>query len=243
MKTTRKFFLASLLTGFIVACGGNTDSSVKSGGTTDGAVSDSIEAALALIGRERIESHLRFLADDARMGRMTGSPEYDESAAYVVEHFEDIGLEPAGDDGWYQQVPMLARRIDTESATVVYHQDGGELSLKWKEDFVMGGDAVRAETSIQADVVFAGFGIHAPDLGYSDYDDIDVKGKVIAIFGGAPSTFPHNERAFYSSRLTKAEEAVARGAVGVIGLRSRLDQGRYSWQRLSANAGVRAGMS
>ena len=82
---------------------------------------------MALIRREHIESHLRFLADDARMGRMTGSPEYDESAAYVVEHFEDIGLEPAGDDGWYQQVPMLARRIDTESATVVYHQDGGEL--------------------------------------------------------------------------------------------------------------------
>lgn len=243
LETTRTLLLANFLMCFVVACGGNPGSAVESGETTNAAASDSLEAALALVGRERIESHLRFLADDARMGRMTGSPEYDESAVYVVGQFEEIGLEPAGDDGWYQQVPMLARRIDTVSATVVYHQDGGETTLKWKDDFVMGGDAVRAETNIQAEVVFAGFGIHAPDLGYSDYDDIDVMGKVVALFGGAPSTFPHNERAFYSSRLTKTEEAVARGAVGMIGLRSRLDQGRYSWKRLSANAGVRPGMS
>ncbi|NOX70289.1 MAG: M28 family peptidase [Gammaproteobacteria bacterium] len=243
MKTTRNRLLAVLSAIVVTACGGNIDSAAESGETVADAANGSMETALALIGRERIESHLRFLADDARAGRMTGSAEYDESARYVVDRFEDIGLEPAGEDGWFQQVPMLARRIDTQSATVVYHQDDGESSLKWKEDFVMGGDPVRPETSVQGEVVFAGFGIHAPELGYSDYDGIDVKGKIIAIFGGAPSTFPHNERAFYSSRLAKAEEAVARGAIGVIGLRSRLDQERYSWKRLSANAGVRAGMS
>ena len=126
---------------------------------------------------------------------------------------------------------------------MVYHQDTGDAGLEWQEDFVMGGDTVRPETEIRAEVVFVGFGIHAPDLGYSDYDDVDVRGKVVALFGGAPDTFPHNERAFYSSRLTKAEEAVARGAVGTIQLRSRVDQRRYSWKRISENAGVRPGMS
>jgi len=200
-------------------------------------------AALDAITREGIETHLRYLADDERMGRMTGTPGYDEAAAYVAEQFRTIGLEPAGDDGWYQQVPMLARRIDTDSATVVYHQDGGDNRLRWKDDFVMGGDAARAETEVKAEVVFAGFGIHAPDLGYSDYDGVDVDGKVLAIFGGAPATFPHNERAYYSSGLTKAEEAVRRGAVGLIVLRSRVDQKRYSWKRISENAGLRPGMS
>ena len=203
----------------------------------------SLEQGLALIDRDGIEAHLMYLADDALMGRMTGTPEYDEAAGYVAGHFEEIGLESGGDDGWYQQVPMLARRIDVDSARFIFHQDDIEKAQRWKEDFVMGGDAVRAETSITAEVVFVGFGIHAPDMNYSDYDGIDVEGKIIAAFGGAPDSFPHNERAFYSSRLTKTEEAVARGAVGSIGLRSRTDQRRYTWKRISENAGIRPGMS
>jgi len=203
----------------------------------------SLEQGLSLIERDGIEAHLKYLADDARMGRMTGTPEYDEVAAYVAGHFEEIGLEPGGDDGWYQQVPMLARRIDVDSAKFVFHQDGVEKAQRWKEDFVMGGDIARPETNITAEVVFVGFGIHAPDMNYSDYEGIDVEGKIVAAFGGAPDSFPHNERAFYSSRLTKAEEAVRRGAIGYIGLRSRTDQRRVSWKRISENAGIRPGMS
>ncbi len=202
-----------------------------------------LEQGLALINRDGIEAHLRYLADDALMGRMTGTPEYDEAADYVAGQFEDIGLEPGGDDGWYQQVPMLARRIDVDSATFVFHQDEVEKAQRWKEDFVMGGDTARPETNITAEVVFVGFGIHAPDMNYSDYDGIDVVGKIVAAFGGAPDSFPHNERAFYSSGLTKAEEAVARGAIGIVRLRSRTDQRRYTWKRISENAGMRPGMS
>lgn len=231
------------LTFCLGGCDGGNDSGVEKSGLADEGKVVELDRALNIISRGGLEAHVQYLADDARMGRMTGSPEYDESAAYVVRHFEAIGLEAAGEDGWYQHVPMMARRIDTAAASLVYHQDDGENSLKWKEDFVMGGDAVRPETEIQAEVVFVGFGIHAEDLGYSDYENIDVKGKVVAYFGGSPATFPHNERAFYSSRLTKAHEAVKRGAVGVLGLRSRIDQGRYSWKRISENAGVRAGMS
>jgi hypothetical protein len=206
-------------------------------------VLSALEQGLSLIDRNGIEAHLQFLADDARMGRMTGTPGYDEAAAYVAQQFADIGLEPGGDDGWYQQVPMMARRIDVDSTKFVFHQDDVEKVQRWKEDFVMRGDAVRAETNITAEVVFVGFGIHAPEMNYSDYEGIDVAGRIVALFGGAPDTFPHNERAYYSSRLTKAEEAVARGAIGLVNLRSRTDQRRYTWKRLSENAGVRPGMS
>jgi hypothetical protein len=210
---------------------------------TEAEALSALDQGLSHIDRNGIEQHLRFLADDVRMGRMTGSPEYDESAAYVVEHFAQIGLQPGGDDGWYQEVPMLARRIDPESAKVVFHQDGEEKSQNWKDDFVMGGDTVRDETTITAEVVFVGFGIHAPDLNYSDYDGIDVEGKIIAAFSGAPDSFPHNERAYYSSGLTKSREAVNRGAVGSLSLRSRSTQKRRPWKRVSENAGVRPGMS
>lgn len=203
-----------------------------------------LDQGLELINRARIEGHLRFLSDDDMQGRMTGSAEYDQAAAYVARHFEEFGLKAGGeDDSWFQAVPMLARRIEAESASVIFHQDGVEKAQRWKDDFVMGGDVVRPETNVSAEVVFVGFGIHAPDMNHSDYDGIDVKGKIVAMFGGAPDTFAHNERAFYSSGLTKAQEAVARGAIGVVGLRSRVDQKRYTWKRISENAGVRPGMS
>jgi hypothetical protein len=199
--------------------------------------------SLALISRENLQAHLSYLADDARKGRMTGTVGYDDSAAYVVREFESLGLEPGGDEGWYQNVPMIGNRLDIEGAAVTLHQDSGDSSLKWKEDFVMNGDDVRDQTSITAEVVYAGFGVHAPDMGYSDYDGLDVRGKIVAMFGGAPANFPHNERAFYSSARTKAEEMVNRGAVGRIGLRSRVDQKRVPWERLTLNAGILQGMS
>ena len=245
--TKTKNFLALIVASLaLTACGKSeevttgTDQQASADSTTGGA----LDQGLAEIGRDRLESHVVFLADDARQGRMTGTPEYDESAAYVASQFEEIGLEAGGEDGsWFQAVPMLSRRIDVDSAALVFHQDGEQKAQRWKEDFVMGGDVVRSETEVTAEVVFVGFGIHAPDMNYSDYDGVDVEGKIIAVFGGAPDTFPHNERAFYSSGLTKAEEAVRRGAIGTIGLRSRTDQQRYSWKRVSENAGIRPGMS
>ncbi|HLU06001.1 MAG TPA: M28 family peptidase [Woeseiaceae bacterium] len=204
---------------------------------------DHFSSSLAVITRENLQEHLNFLADDARAGRMTGTRGYDEAAAYVAQQFEALGLTAGGDEGWYQNVPMLGRRLDIESAAVTLHRDSGDSELQWKEDFVMGGDEMRPETSVTAEVVFAGYGVHAPEMGYSDYEDIDVRGKIVAVFGGAPQNFPHNERAFYSSGRTKAEEMVKRGAVGRIGLRSRVDQKRVPWERLTLNAGILQGMS
>jgi hypothetical protein len=203
----------------------------------------SIDAALATVRRDTLEAHLDYLAADARQGRMSGTTGYYQAAAYVARQFEVLGLQPAGEDGWFQNVPLIANRIDVDRASVTVHKDSGDQLLRWKDDYVMAGDTVRDETTVTADVVFVGFGVHAPDMNYSDYDGVNVKGKIVALFGGAPAGFPHNERAYYSSGRTKAEEMVRRGAVGYIGLRSRVDQRRYPWERLTLNAGVQPGMS
>jgi hypothetical protein len=230
-----------LLASGLAACG----ESAEDAGSTAEVRSDAagFEAALATVTVDKLTSHLDYLADDAREGRMTGTAAYNAAADYVAEQFSALGLEPAGEDGWFQNVPLTANRIDVERAAVTFHKDDGDAGLRWKDDFVMSGDALRDSTTVTADVVFVGFGVHAPEMDYSDYDGIDVKGKIVALFGGAPATFPHNERAFYSSGRTKAEEMVRRGAVGYIGLRSRVDQKRYPWERLTLNAGVQPGMS
>ena len=177
--------------------------------------------AIDTISQEALASHLAYLADDAREGRMAGGRGYDEAAQYVADRFAEMGLTPGGDDGWYQQVPLISYRIDEESTTLIAHRDGEDTELQYKEHYVMGGDMVREEASVRAEVVYVGFGVHAPEVGYSDYDGVDVEGKIIALFGNAPATLPSEERAFYSSGRTKAEEAVRRGAIGMIGLRSR----------------------
>ena len=178
----------------VAGCGNPADE--PSSQATLPPAANAIDGGLAAINRENLQAHLNFLADDARKGRMSGEPGYDQAAEYVAAQFEALGLEPGGRDGWFQPVPLLTRRIDIESAAVTVHGDLGDGNLEWKKDFVMGGDPVRDETSVRAEVVYAGFGVHAPELGYSDYDDIDVNGKIVAIFGGAPATFPHNQRAF-----------------------------------------------
>ncbi|MGH8193805.1 MAG: M28 family metallopeptidase [Woeseiaceae bacterium] len=232
-----------VLSSLIAACSPSSDSDPDGEPAARTPKEEPLSDALAVISRDNLEQHLQFLASDERKGRMTGTPEYDESASYVAQQFETLGLEPGGSDGWYQSVPLIANRIDVESATVTVHEDQGEANLKWKEDFIMGGDEVRDETRVRGEVVFVGYGVHAPDMGYSDYEGIDVNGKIVAMFGGAPPAFPHNQRAFYSSSRTKADEMVRRGAIGAVALRSRIDQKRVPWDRLSLNAGVRPGMS
>jgi hypothetical protein len=199
--------------------------------------------AIDTITQAALADHLAYLADDAREGRMAGQPGYDEAAQYVADRFAEMGLTPGGDDGWYQQVPLISYRIDEESTTLIAHRDGEDTELQYKEHFVMGGDKVREETTVRAEVVYVGFGVHAPEVGYSDYDGIDVDGKIVAMFGDAPATLPSEERAYYSSGRTKAEEAVRRGAIGMIGLRSRRFDEYVPWERIKAQAGVRPGMA
>lgn len=200
-------------------------------------------AAIDTISQQALENHLAYLADDAREGRMAGQKGHLEAAQYVADRFAEMGLEPGGDDGWFQQVPLISYRIDEESTTLIAHRDGEDTALQYKENYTMSGDAVREDTLLRAEVVYVGFGVHAPELGYSDYEGVDVEGKIIVAFGNAPASFPHNERAYYSSGRTKSNEAVARGAVGFLGLRDKRSEEYYPWERVKAQAGTRPGMA
>ncbi|MCH9694831.1 MAG: M28 family peptidase [Gammaproteobacteria bacterium] len=199
------------------------------------------ESALDLITARAIEGHVSVLADDALTGREAGTEGYDKSAEYVAEQFAAMGLLAGGSDAWYQPVTLTEYRLDTDSATMVLHRDGKDTALAYRDDFGMGADAVRDSTSVRAEVVYVGYGVHAPELGYSDYDVVDVRGKVVAGFSGAPSSIEGSERAYYASSRTKRAEAVARGAVGLISLRSRKAEQRRPWDEAKKRFGRRSG--
>jgi hypothetical protein len=206
-------------------------------------VDSSLADALDTITEEKLSAHLTYLADDSLEGREAGQPGYDLAAKYVAERYAAMGLEPGGSDGWYQQVPLATYLLDPDSPTMIVHRDGIDTALDYKEQFAMSGDQVRSEDFVRAEVVYVGFGVHAPDLGYSDYDGIDVEGKIVALFGNAPSTLPGDSRAHYSSRRVKAQEAVSRGAIGSIALRSKRSVESYPWARVKQTAGKKPGMA
>lgn len=201
---------------------------------------DESRLALDLITEERLRKHVEYLADDARFGRRAGEPGYDEAARYVVEQFEEIGVSPGGVDNWFQPVLLRSYKPVDDGVRITIHRDGEATNLRYRDDFAMSPDILRESGSIRAAVVYVGFGVHAPDFSYSDYDGIDVSGKIVAFFRGAPDAIPGDARAHYISNRNKSKEAASRGAIGIIRLRNRKDEARRSWSERKNSIGKTA---
>lgn len=190
-------------------------------------------AMLATIRAEPIRAHMRFLADDRLEGRGTGTRGYDIAAAYVASQFEAIGLEPAGNARtWLQPVPFRRSDVIQRQCALAMGDPRRERPLRYGVDYVMGNDYVRERSDVTAPLAFVGFGVSAPELGYDDYAQIDVQGKVVVLLSGAPPTFPHDQRAFYSKGSVKEENAVRYGAIGIVSVRTPVDERRSTWERL-----------
>ncbi len=178
---------------------------------------DKADELMAAIRGEAIRADMRFLADDLLEGRGTGTRGYEIAAKYVAAQFEAIGLQPAGDGGTYfQNVPFKSSRPDGQKTSLALINGGKEDKLEFKKDFITRGDPGRAESSVEADVVFVGDGVTAEEQGYDDYQGVDVKGKVAAFLYGAPPSFETSLRAHYSSLEVKEANAAANGAGGMM---------------------------
>jgi len=192
------------------------------------AAGDGIDAALQSIRPEAIRAGMRFLSDDLLEGRGTGSRGYDIAAKYMATQFEGMGLAGAGENGTYfQSVPLRSARPDEAKTTVTLVRGGKKEVMAFRRDFITFGDPGREDTSVDARVVYVGAGVTAPEQGYDDYKGIDVKGKIVAVIFEAPPAFESSVRAHYSSFTVKAENAVAHGAVGLIGLDDPVLEGMY----------------
>ncbi|MGH9858771.1 MAG: peptidase M28, partial [Candidatus Acidiferrales bacterium] len=192
------------------------------------------DVALAVITPEAIRAHMRFLADDLLEGRGTGTRGYALAAHYVASQFEQMGLEPAGAKGtYYQPVPLRRIALDTEQSWLELVRDGQAERLVLGRDFAAPGHEAHTDTQAEAPVVFVGFGVTAPELGHDDYAGIDVRGKIVAMFSNAPAKFASSERAHFSSRDLKAQNAARRGAVGVLVLWTDKEEKQFPWAQLT----------
>ena len=199
--------------------------------TVAGVGADKADDAMATIRPEAIRADMRFLSDDLLEGRGTGSRGHEIAAKYMAAQFEQMGLQPWGDAGTYfQNVPFRAARPDAEKTTLTLVRGGKEEKLEFRKDFIATGDPARAETSVEAQVVFVGDGTTAPEQGYDDYKGVDVKGKIVAMLFEAPS-FETSLKAHYSSGEVKAANAASHGAVGMILLNDPMFEKLYSYDQ------------
>jgi hypothetical protein len=181
-----------------------------------------------------IRAHMEFLSHDLLEGRRPGTRGFEIAARYVAAELLKMGIEPAGDGGTYfQSVPLVESRLVEEHAAISW----GDVRLTFGEDFLMGGDPVRPESSVTAPVVFAGYGVVAPELEYDDYQGVSVEGKIVAILSNAPPSFPSEERAHFASNRLKAANAARRGAVGLLLIQTLEDRSRAPWERIRKAAG------
>lgn len=192
-----------------------------------------------------LRAHASFLADDRLEGRETGSAGYEIAALYAATRFEQYGLAPGAGGGYLQPVRFVETRpagvrfafAATEAPDARAAPSGAlRETLAELEDFVMTGSLTARRSEVSAPVVFAGYGIDAPGLGLTDYEGLEVAGKVVLVLSGAPASFPNDQRAHFSSRRQKAEEAQRRGAVGLLTVRDRVDEKRTPWERIVAYA-------
>jgi len=160
-----------------------------------------------------LKAHVSYLASDELMGRRGGS-EYEKKAAdYIVKAFERFGLEPAGISGYYQAFPVtLGTRLAEGNIVSAGEQNWSPADssiLPWANS--MSGEAT-------GPLLFAGYGIQAPDAQYDDWNGVDAKGAVVLIlrYGPDGASNPHSDFGAYWPVRDKVKKAVAQGAAAVL---------------------------
>ena len=186
----------------------------------------------ALVRQEAIRSHVDFLASDLLEGRAAASRGYDIAAAYVASQFRQNALKPAGDAaGFYQIVPLLEATPVLPGSSAEWVVDGKTTRFEYGTDYLPSADFTSASSTVSAPLVFAGYGVAAPELGHDDLANVDLKGRIAVIFTGAPAKFPHHQRAYYSWNNGKLGTLIEHGAVGALLIESPADAKRTPWDR------------
>jgi Zn-dependent M28 family amino/carboxypeptidase len=195
-------------------------------------VSDAdLSAALDRIRPEAVDAHLRFLSHPLMEGRGPGTRGGDTAQEYIRAQFRHMGLQPAS-GGYTQPVPLVG--MDPRPTLALVLPGGGRRELVYRDEFVLKAGMPREQVAADAEVVFVGYGITAPEYGWDDFKDVDVRGKVLLVRVNDPGTedtpgfFGGRALTYYGRWTYKYEEASRRGAAGVLLIHTDESAG-YGW--------------
>ncbi len=178
---------------------------------------------LATFSADSMRLHVSQLADDSLMGRKPFTEGETKTIAYLQKQFKQAGLEPGNGDSYLQEVPMVNIQTTADPSMKV-SSPKGSFTLKGFDDYVIWTDKITDKVSLNNDeVVFAGYGVVAPELNWNDYAGLDAKGKIVLVMvndpgfaAGDATLFKGKTMTYYGRWTYKFEEAARQGAKGCL---------------------------
>lgn len=179
--------------------------------------SDKLLKGFHSISSNEILDFAKELTSPKYKGRLSGSPEFLDAAKWCAGKFEEWGVKPANNGSYFQYFPNEYSEVYTAGSLTYSPNPGVEISYKFPEDYYPGSNS--ASGTVSGELVYVGYGITAPELGYDDYKNTDVKGKIILLESGIPYT--KNDTTLtkwtpYAYHRYKFRNAVKHGAAGML---------------------------
>ena len=237
---------SSLLSVILIVSASIAKSARKPANTASAHLPPAAIAALQKINPEHIRADVRFLSHDLLEGRGTGQRGGDIAAEYIATQFWLDGLHAAGDNGtFFQKVPMVGITPAPETTFELDPNKGESMRLKPLDEYVAYDQTQRTSDDINAEIVYVGYGIEAPEYQWDDYKGVDVRGKVLLMLVNEPTSndpnfFKGRALTYYGRWTYKYEEAARKGAVGVI-LIHKTEMASYPWEVVrNSNSGEKS---
>jgi Zn-dependent M28 family amino/carboxypeptidase len=200
---------------------------------------DRLQPALETITPDGLLAHIKVLASDEFEGRAPGSKGEELSVKYITDQFKKIGLRPGNPDGAYtQEVPLAGIKSQPKMFFLIGDKP---TELKFPDDFVASSARLQPEIN-KSDLVFVGYGVSAPEYGWDDYKNVDVKGKTLLMLIGDPpiptakdpsklddTMFKGKAMTYYGRWTYKYEIAARKGAAAAI-IIHETEPAAYPWQ-------------
>jgi len=178
--------------------------------------------------------HVKVVADDNMEGRETGSLGLRKAEAYAVEQLKHAGLEPAGTNGFYQNVKFVQRTIDEKNSFAFLTSEGEPTPVSLGADAYFTTRIEGSDQELNAPLVFAGNGLQVPENNVDELADLDLKGKIVVYLAGSPSTVPGSLAAHYGGIGQRWKRYADRGAIGIIAIPNPASMD-IPWSRMSLN--------
>jgi Zn-dependent M28 family amino/carboxypeptidase len=207
-----------------------------------------LQPALEAITPDGLLAHIKVLASDEFEGRAPGSKGEEFSVKYISDQFKKIGLKPGNPDGTYtQEVPLAGIKSEPRMSFVVGNKT---MDLKYPDDFVASSARLQPEIKVEkSDLVFVGYGVVAPEYGWDDYKNSDVRGKTLLMLIGDPPVpdpkdpsklddkmFKGKAMTYYGRWTYKYEIAAKKGAAAAI-IIHETEPAAYPWQVVRSSWG------
>ena len=191
-------------------------------------------SALAAISPESYKNHILKLSSDEFTGRMPFTKGDTLSVNYIRDEFKNLGLDPGNGDSYFQEVPMVEINSKPTETSLTFKNGNSSLTVNHLDDYVIGTPQMVQDINVEnTDLVFAGFGIVAPEYNWNDYEGLDVKGKTVVVMVSDPGRYDKNlfkadTMTYYGRWIYKFEEASRQGATGIL-LIHETQAASYGW--------------